>query len=118
LGGENVDLWEIFFKAHQGSWGVLVVLYLISYIFSKQKITHMILRLFYVIMLVSGIGMLALGALQTVFIVKLVIAVLAIGLMEMTILRKRRNEPTGAFFILLIVLVAVLVSIGYGYIRF
>ncbi|EGL13078.1 hypothetical protein HMPREF9413_5821, partial [Paenibacillus sp. HGF7] len=43
-------LLNIFHQSHAGSWAFIVILFVVSAIFYRQKITPMILRLFYLIM--------------------------------------------------------------------
>jgi hypothetical protein len=115
---------NIFYQSHAGSWAILVLLFLIAFLLAKggkakgAKIVGMVLRLFYIIMLVSGAGMLFGYGFPIMYIVKAVLAVLMIGMMEMIVGRTKRKESTGMFWIILIVLLALVVLMGYGVIHF
>ncbi|MFD0620049.1 MULTISPECIES: DUF1516 family protein [Paenibacillus] len=113
-----MDVFNIFYQSHAGSWAILVLMFVISCIFKRQKVTPMITRLFYLIMLVSGIGMLVKLNFPLMYIVKGILALGLIGMMEMIMGRLRRNEPTMMFWIILVVLLALIVCMGYGVISF
>ncbi|RXZ80653.1 DUF1516 family protein [Paenibacillaceae bacterium] len=115
---------NIFYQSHAGSWAFLVILFVIAFVLFKigiakgGKIVHMILRLFYIIMLVSGVGTLIGYGFPLMYIIKGILAFFMIGLMEMVLGRTQRKEPAGMFLILLIFFVAIVVLMGYGVISF
>ncbi|MFE5320997.1 DUF1516 family protein [Paenibacillus sp. NPDC056579] len=111
-------MFNIFYQSHAGSWLLTVILFVLSVIFSNQKVTLMIQRLFYLIMLVSGIGMLAILGFPLLFILKGVLAIILIGLMEMIVARRRRKQPTAPMWIGFIIVLIIIVLIGYGVISF
>ncbi|MGY4691263.1 DUF1516 family protein [Salibacterium sp. K-3] len=100
--------------AHEGSWFLLVIFFLISYFAPKQKVTLMIMRLFAVIMLLSGIGMLVSYGFPLLYLLKGVLALIAIALMEVTVAGKKRGQSRGGLVGLLIILLIVIVLLGYG----
>lgn len=118
LEDENVDLFNIFMQSHKGSWAILVLAFLLTCIFQRQKITPIILRIFYLIMLISGIGMLVQLKFPLLYSIKGILAVLMIGVMEMICGRLRRNQPTGMFWVIFIILLGLIVSMGFGYLTF
>ncbi|MFZ4452954.1 DUF1516 family protein [Salibacterium aidingense] len=105
---------SMFQGAHEGSWFLLVLFFLISYFIPKQKITLMLMRLFAVIMIISGIGMLMSYGFPLLYILKGALAIIAIALMEITVARKKRGEPQGVLFAVLLLLLVIIVLIGYG----
>ncbi|WP_026701305.1 DUF1516 family protein [Salibacterium aidingense] len=105
---------SMFQGAHEGSWFLLVLFFLISYFIPKQKITLMLMRLFAVIMIISGIGMLMSYGFPLLYILKGALAIIAIALMEITTARKKRGEPQGVLFAVLLLLLVIIVLIGYG----
>lgn len=109
---------NILYQSHTGSWLILVIAFLLSCLFLGQKITPMILRLFYLIMLGSGIGMLIGLNFPIAFIIKGILAVILIGIMEMIVGRRRRGQPTVPFWIAFIILLAVVVLMGFHVISF
>jgi hypothetical protein len=101
-------------------WGVMILLFLLSVFFRKQKVTTMILRLFYLIMLGTGLGMLFMIGFPPplVLVVKAILAILLFGIMEMILGRTNRRQPKWMFWILFIILVALVPMMGYGIITF
>ncbi|RSL34930.1 DUF1516 family protein [Salibacterium salarium] len=106
-------MWKML-EAHQGSWFLLVLFFLVSYFLPKQKITLMLQRLFAVIMIISGVGMLFSYGFPLEFIFKGVLAVIVIGVMEMLVGKKKRNEPQAMLWVACIILLAVIILTGYG----
>lgn len=107
-------------EAHVGSWEVAFVLLIIAYILYRvgkakpAKIVHMLLRLMMVIILVSGAWMLFVGhASNFYYYMKGIIAILAFGLMEMSLGKARRQEGSIGFFIGCIVLLVLVILLGY-----
>ncbi|WP_028559540.1 DUF1516 family protein [Paenibacillus pinihumi] len=115
---------NIFYQSHSGSWAFLLILFVVAFLLAKggkakgAKIVGMVLRLFYIIMLVSGVGMLIGFSFPLMFIIKGILAVILIGLMEMILGRTQRRENTGMFWILLVIIVAIVVLMGFGVISF
>lgn len=118
---ENVSLFQ---GAHQGSWFFLLVLFFITYYsFTKRKVnvgkvTHMILRLFYVIMLFSGIGLLAAYNFSAFYSVKGIIALIMIGLMEMSCVRAKKEKPHSVVFYSGSALLLIVILMGFRVISF
>lgn len=115
---------DIAFSSHQGSWAFVVVLFIISFILykaNKEKganIVQMILRLFFVIMLASGILMVIGYKFPLVFIVKGVLAVLLIGFMEMALGKTKRKENAATPLLLTVIALVVVALMGFGVISF
>lgn len=111
-------MYNIFLQSHAGSWAILIILFLISYFARKQKISVMLQRLFYIIMLVSGIGMLVMRDFELLYVVKGILAILLIGVMEMLTARSRKQRPVAGLWVGFVVLLAIVVLIGYEVIAF
>lgn len=79
-----------------------------------QKITHMILRLFFVIMFLSGLGLVIHLKFMFISIVKMLVAIWLIASMELVLVKGRKGEPTGALWIQFIISVIAVLVIGYG----
>ncbi|GIP38920.1 hypothetical protein J31TS4_22000 [Paenibacillus sp. J31TS4] len=112
------SLFNIFYQSHAGSWAFIFLLFLLSVIFRRQKVTGMILRLFYIIMVVSGVGMLIGLGFPAMYVIKGILAIILIGLMEMILGRMKRGEAKGGpmpvFWVLLVVLAVVVPLMGFG----
>ncbi|MBP3949616.1 DUF1516 family protein [Halalkalibacter suaedae] len=120
-------LLNIFYQSHTGSWAITILLFVISYFLLKagknkaSKIVHMILRLFYVIMIVSGIGTLIGYSFTPVYVVKGIIALVLIYAMEMILVRTKKGtlgQQAMTYWILFAITLIVVVLIGFGVITF
>ncbi|SFE79931.1 DUF1516 family protein [Alteribacillus iranensis] len=105
---------SIFYQSHAGSWAFLILFFLISYFFSKQKITLMLQRLFAVIMIVTGIGMWILYGFPMFYLIKGILAILLIGIMEMLVGRKKRQQSHGGMWAGFIILALIVLLMGYN----
>ncbi|SDN25056.1 Protein of unknown function [Fictibacillus solisalsi] len=106
-------MFNIFYQSHTGSWAILIILFLITY-FTRQKVTLMLQRLFYLIMIVSGVGMLAQLNFPLHYVIKGILAIVLIGVMEMMVARKRKGNPMAAMWIVLIILFALVLLLAYN----
>lgn len=121
-------LYNIFYQSHAGSWAILVLLFVIAFFLFKNgarkggRIVHMVLRLFYIIMLVSGggmvVGLMMASGFPVMYVIKGVLAVMLIGLMEMILGRTSRSERSGMFWIMMLVFLVLIVLMGFGVIQF
>ncbi|WP_010269249.1 DUF1516 family protein [Paenibacillus senegalensis] len=115
---DSERLFNIFYQIHAGSWAILVIFFLLTCFLRKQKVTGMITRLFYVLMLVSGAGMLYMLGFPMMYVIKGILAVALIAFMEMIQGRLRRGEPTLIHWVVMVILLALIVLMGFGVIAF
>lgn len=106
-------MYNILLQSHAGSWAILVLLLVISYFAPNQKITPMIQRLFYLIMIITGVSMLVMIGFPLLYVFKGILAIILIGIMEVIVGRRKRSESTKVYWIAFIVLLLVILSIGY-----
>ncbi|GAE31171.1 DUF1516 family protein [Alkalihalobacillus hemicellulosilyticus] len=118
---------NIFYESHRGSWTILIILFIVAFfLYKAQKnkgatVVHMITRLFYLIMLVSGIGTLIGYQFPVVLIVKGILALVLIYVMEMILVRTKKNtlgDKAGVYWIALVVISLIVILMGFGVIRF
>ncbi|MFB5661828.1 DUF1516 family protein [Alteribacillus sp. HJP-4] len=109
-----MDVVSVFYQSHAGSWAFLILFFLISYFAAGQKITLMLQRLFAVIMIISGVGMIVAYGFPLVYILKGVLALVLIAVMEMLIGKKKRKQSHGGLWIACIVLAALVIMLGFG----
>lgn len=78
------------------------------------KVPHMIARLFYVIVLVTGLVLFiqAMGINGMMYGLKFLAGLFTIGLMEMAVVRKRKKTAGQPMFIAFLVLAVVTISLG------
>jgi peptidoglycan/LPS O-acetylase OafA/YrhL len=107
------------YHTHASSWVILVILFVLSFFLTKNKVLPMILRLFYLIMIVTGgIMLFGQGGYDGAFHLKALLAIILIGMMEMVLARRKKGKNALPFLIVLIVLLVVVVLIGYDVITF
>ncbi|WP_096198892.1 YisL family protein [Bacillus sp. FJAT-45350] len=119
------ELLNIFYQSHIGSWAITILLFILSYFLIEKKagkILHMILRLFYIIMIVSGVGML-IGPYEGLsLILKGVLALWLIYFMEMILVRTKKGKLDSKqktyYWIQWVVTLLLVVVIGFGVLRF
>ncbi|MGK0576245.1 YisL family protein [Macrococcus capreoli] len=107
---------------HIMSWVVLLIVFFAAYEnFSDRlgpsqyfKPLMMLLRVFALLAVVSGcyIFFKAMNADAMLYGIKFLLGLLTIGLMEMTLARKKRKKPSRNFFYM--VIVAAIITIGLG----
>lgn len=107
-------MFDILLHTHSGMWGIMVLLFILSFAFYQQRGWSMGLRLAYLVMIVTGVWMLALKGFPWLFILKGILALILIGMMEMTLSKRRRKESTFLMWILIVVVLLVILLIGYG----
>lgn len=107
-------------ESHVGSWELAFVLLIIGYILYRVgkakagKVVHMILRLMIVIILLSGAGLLfSYHASDFYYYVKAILGIVVFGLMEMSLGRASRKQPSLGFFIGAIVVMVLVILLGY-----
>ncbi|MHA6258436.1 YisL family protein [Sporosarcina sp. CAU 1771] len=104
---------------HILTWVVGVVLFLVATGMAKgskgRKITHMITRLFYVLIIISGLLLFmrhsSLDA--ALYGVKFLLGVLTIGMMEMVLVRSSKDKSTTMFWVLFAIFLFATMFIGF-----
>ncbi|MCL1631342.1 YisL family protein [Sporolactobacillus sp. CPB3-1] len=100
-------------QIHGLVWGLVVIFFILSYVLPNQKIWSMILRLTYLVMIVTGIAMLFLIHFPLMPTIKGVLSFALIGLMEAAMGKRKRGESSAVLLILIAALLIVIVLMGY-----
>lgn len=114
------EVMTAFSHSHAGSWFFTILLFAISYMMLKkqnmkaQKITHMILRLFFVIMVVTGFGMLIGFNFSLNFVIKGILAFILISLMEMILVRSKKGKETKPLWIPFAGVLPIVLLMGFN----
>jgi hypothetical protein len=121
-------MYNAFYHPHAYFWIILVVLFFATYFLMRAnkakgaKITHMILRLFYVIMLGSGIGLLVSLNFASSYILKGILAFSLVYFMESILVKTKKdsfgNKPQVYYWIMCSVTLVLVVLMGYRVISF
>lgn len=106
---------------HITGWLVAIILvFLVSNLYKQGqerqgKVLHMLLRLEYILILVSGIILFAsYNQISGELIVKVIAGLWAIISMEMITVRTNKSKPTKAWWIQFFVAVAIAIILGFG----
>lgn len=102
---------------HITTWVVGIVIFLIAALSGKQsKGLHMTLRLFYILIIITG-GALFIEAMKfgqgMLYGFKFIGGILVIGMMEMVLVRQKKNKPTTMFWILFVVFLLITLFLGF-----
>lgn len=105
-----------FAHTHKAFWLVLLILFVLTLIFRKQKVTPMLLRISYLVMLITGISLLVSYKFPLQYTIKGILAVLLIGVLEMVVGRVRRGstDKLPLFIGLAAVLFVIVILFGYN----
>ncbi|SIR68773.1 YisL family protein [Bacillus velezensis] len=104
---------------HITSWVVALILVFVSYgLYGSgkakgAKITHMILRLFYIIIILTGAELFVRFAnWNGEYAGKMLLGIITIGLMELLVIRKKKGKSTGGLWIGFIIVLVLTVLLG------
>ena len=106
--------------AHITTWVVALILFVIALVLHKSgnqkgmKIVQMILRLFYVLIILTGILLFIKHQTYNpaLYGIKLLGGLVVIGMMEMILIRSSKEKNTGALWIVFIVAFAITFFLG------
>ncbi|APH05964.1 YisL family protein [Bacillus weihaiensis] len=105
--------------AHITSWALGIILFFVAFSLFKSgkekpfKIVHMVLRLVYVLIVITGIVVVTgVSQLSAEYIAKIVLGIWTIGAMEMVLVRSKKGKPTRVFWIQFIVVLIVTILLG------
>lgn len=106
--------------AHITTWVVALILFVVVLLLRKggnqkgAKITQMILRLFYLLIILTGVLLFSKhqGYDPALYGIKLLGGIIAIAMMEMVLVRGAKEKNTGIFWIIFIIALAVTFFLG------
>ncbi|WP_339251298.1 YisL family protein [Sporosarcina sp. FSL W8-0480] len=105
---------------HIFTWVVGVIVFLVAAVMANgtkgKKITHMIARLFYVLILISGVALFIKGmdyGRGAEYGIKFLLGLLTIGMMEMVLVRSTKGKPVTMFWILFFVFFFATMFFGF-----
>lgn len=99
---------------HIFSWLVTIILFFVVYMKVTNKPVHMVLRLFMVFTLISGfvIFVQAMGINGMLYGIKFILGLAVLGLIEVTIAKKKKNKNSQGLFIATIVVMVLTILLG------
>ncbi len=112
------------YHPHAYFWMLLVALFFVAFFLYRAnvakgaKITHMVLRLLYVIMIVTGVGMLFSIGFPLTYVIKGILAIALIYFMEMILVRTKKGTLQPYFWFFCLGALALVLLMGYRVISF
>lgn len=105
--------------AHITTWVVAIILFFVANSLFKSgkvkplKIVQMVLRLFYILIIVTG-TIIATDVYQFSgeYIGKIILGIITIGMMEMVLAKSKKGQPTRVFWILFFVALILTILLG------
>lgn len=107
--------------SHVTAWALALILFLVALSLHKSgkdkgfKIIQMILRVFYLLIIGTGIGLLfKLTTITPLYILKAVVGLWIIGLFEMILSRVANNRRTSIFWIQFVIAFLLVLYLGFA----
>ena len=100
---------------HITSWVVALILFFVALAITNPKVVHMILRVFYILIIVTGGALFieGMGFDGMLYGLKFIAGILVIGMMEMTLVKKKKGKPYTTFLILVFVFFLIALFLGF-----
>ncbi|MBE3593660.1 MAG: DUF1516 family protein [Candidatus Carbobacillus altaicus] len=99
-------------------WGLLLIFFVLALALPRQVWPVVLLRLFYLVMIVSGVGMLIALQFPLFYIVKGLLAFVLIGMIEMVLARRKKGTVSPVQWGVLLILLVLVPLMGYQVIYF
>jgi hypothetical protein len=107
--------------AHMTAWFLALILFFVSLGLHKSgkekgsKIVHMVLRLFYLLILVTGFMLLfGISTISMMYVLKAAVGLWVISMLEMILIRTKKNEKASILWIQFIVAVLLVLYLGFS----
>lgn len=112
-----------FLHSHVSSWSIALILFFIAFLLESTnrkkaaKIIQMVLRVFYILILITGISLLFILKFPLAFVIKAFLAIWLIYSMEMILVRQSKGLLVGksktVFWLQFIISLVLVLLIGY-----
>ena len=104
---------------HITTWVIAVILFLVAAFMQRdskgRKILHMVLRLFYVLIIITGLTLFIEWSSSDPMLygIKFLLGILTIGMMEMVLVRSKKQKPVTMFWALFAVFLFATMFVGF-----
>ncbi|MFJ7825216.1 YisL family protein [Psychrobacillus sp. NPDC096623] len=101
---------------HITTWVVALILFFVALAIANPKVVHMILRLFYILIIITGVALFIKGmdfGQGMLYGLKFLAGILVIGMMEMTLVKKAKGKPYTTFLVLVFVFFFIALFLGF-----
>lgn len=107
--------------AHMTAWFLALILFFVALGLHKSgkekgsKIVQMVLRLVYVLILVTGFMLLfGISTISTMYILKAAVGLWVIAMLEMILIRTKKNEKASILWIQFIIALVLVLALGFS----
>lgn len=107
--------------AHMTAWVLALILFFVSLGLHKSgnekgsKIVHMILRVVYLLILLSGFMLLmGLSNISVMYVLKAAVGLWVISMFEMILIRTKKNQKASILWIQLVIAVLLVLYLGFS----
>ncbi|WP_078381477.1 YisL family protein [Sutcliffiella halmapala] len=106
--------------AHISTWAIALILFVVALVLQKSgkakgaKIVSMILRVFYILIVVTGVQLLFKINITGEYFLKAALGIVVIGLMEMISVRTRKEKSTVVFWVIFLAALAYVIHLGFS----
>jgi hypothetical protein len=101
---------------HITTWVIALILFFVALATAKPKVVHMILRLDYLLILITGIALFIDGMaldMGMLYGLKFIAGLLVIAMMEMSLVKKSKGKPYTTFLVLVFVFFFIALFLGF-----
>ncbi len=104
---------------HITTWVVAVILFLVAAFMQRdskgRKILHMVLRLFYILIIITGLTLFIEWSSSDpmVYGIKFLLGIVTIGMMEMVLVRSKKQKPVTMFWALFALFLFATMFVGF-----
>ncbi|WP_342526022.1 YisL family protein [Chryseomicrobium sp. FSL W7-1435] len=105
---------------HITTWVLGIALFFIAYLMpasaKNTKIIHMILRVDYLLIILTGVALFIKGmdfGQGMLYGLKFIAGILVIGMMEMALVKKKKGKPSTLFVVLMLVFLFIALFLGF-----
>lgn len=101
---------------HITTWVIGLILFFVALAMANPKVVQMVLRLFYILILLTGIALFIKGmdlGQGMLYGLKFLAGILVIGMMEMTLVKKKKGKPYTTFLVLFFIFLFIVLFLGF-----
>ena len=101
---------------HITTWVIALIRVFVALAIAKPKVVQMILRLFYILIIITGVALFIKGmdyGEGMLYGLKFLAGILVIGMMEMTLVKKAKAKPYTTFLVLVFVFFFIALFLGF-----
>jgi len=101
---------------HITTWVIAIILFFVALAIKNPKVVHMILRVFYILIIITGIALFMKGmdyGQGMLYGLKFLAGILVIGMMEMSLVKKKKGKPFTTFVVLFFIFFFITLFLGF-----